>query len=120
MGGRPSRNYKSFSNDCYDPPMRSGGFGMGYGSGGSGGGGGGSRSGGMGGYGGGGMGGGGGGGGMGGGMRSFGGGMGGGMGGGGMRGSMPKHIVHMRGLPFRASEQDIAEVFFQDLFIRSI
>merc|ERR1719273_1122557 len=47
--------------------------------------------------------------------RGYGGGMGSGMRGGGMSGragGLPgQHIVHMRGLPFRVSEQDIMEWF---------
>ena len=46
---------------------------------------------------------------------------GGGMGGGGMGGGPGRFIVHMRGLPFKVTENDIAEVIHRDLqffFIR--
>ena len=45
--------------------------------------------------------------------RGMGGGMGGmgGMGGGGFGGGRANHVVHMRGLPFRVTENDIAEWF---------
>ena len=42
--------------------------------------------------------------------RGYGGGMGSGMRGGRSGGMSGQHIVHMRGLPFRVSEQDIMEV----------
>ena len=40
---------------------------------------------------------------------------GGGMGGGGMGGGPGRFIVHMRGLPFKVTENDIAEVIHRDL-----
>ena len=51
-----------------------------------------------------------------GGYGGMGGGMGGGgMGGGGMGGGPGRFIVHMRGLPFKVTENDIAEVIHRDL-----